>query len=131
MIGVDTNVLVRHIVQDDPVQGAIASGALADFTEDFPVFVSLVTLVETVWVLRKTYRVDEVVVSSFVESLLAAREVALQAPDVVRRSMTLAREYQTDFADAVIAMLGIDADCDETVTFDKRASKLPGMRLLE
>ncbi len=130
MIGVDTNVLVRYVTQDDPIHSALANRVLAQFSADFPMFVSLVALVEAVWVLRRSYRIDEVTVTNFVDSLLAAPEVVVQAPDVVRRALTLSREHTTSFSDAVIAMLGIDADCDETLTFDKRASELPGMRLL-
>jgi predicted nucleic-acid-binding protein len=130
VIGVDTNVLVRYVTQDDPIHSALANRVLAQFSADFPMFVSLVALVEAVWVLRRSYRIDEVTVTNFVDSLLAAPEVVVQAPDVVRRALTLSREHTTSFSDAVIAMLGIDADCDETLTFDKRASELPGMRLL-
>jgi predicted nucleic-acid-binding protein len=130
VIGLDTNILIRHVMQDDPAQSERASNAIAQFTEDDPAFISLITIVESVWVLRTSYRLDTTAVSRFIDSLLAASEFVVQAPDVVRRAMTLSREHQTEFADAVIAMLGIDADCDETLTFDRRASDLPGMRLL-
>lgn len=130
MIGLDTNVLIRHVMQDDPVQSEIASRRVDTFSESDPAFISLVSVVESVWVLRSGYHLQDSAIASFIDALLAAPEFVVQAPDVVRRASNLSREHKTGFSDAVIAMLGIDASCDETLTFDRRAAELPGMRLL-
>ena len=63
--------------------------------------------------------------------LVNAREIRVQSPDVVRRAVRLLEAGTGDFSDAVIVLLGTEAGCDDTVTFDKDASTLPGMRLLE
>ena len=96
-----------------------------------PAFVTLVALVETVWVLRRQYRFGAEAIARAMLALLGADEVVVQAPDVVRRAIRDTDGSGADLADAIIAQLGIDADCDATVTFDRRASDLPGMRLLE
>lgn len=131
MIGIDTNVLIRDAVNDDPVQSPQAHRLLASLTHEDPGFVSLVAVVEAVWTLKRAYRADAASIQRFVSALLAAREIVVQAPDVVRRALNDARETGADFSDAVIALLAIDADCDYTVTFDRNAAKLPGMLLLE
>lgn len=130
MIGIDTNVLIRDAVQDDPVQSPQARRFLAGLTQDDPGFISIVTMVEAVWVLKRAYSADAESIVRFVTTLLAAREIVVQAPEVVRRAMRDSREGGADFVDAVIATLAIDAECDATVTFDRAAAELPGMRLL-
>ncbi|TAM69323.1 MAG: PIN domain-containing protein [Microbacteriaceae bacterium] len=131
MIGVDTNVLVRHATQDDPLQSAIASTFLATLDEDNPGFISLVTMVETVWVLQRAYHASAEVVDQFVNGVLNARELSVQEPDIVRRAARMIRAGGADFADAVIGLAGAAAGCDYTVTFDLKASRLPGLSLLE
>lgn len=131
MIGIDANVLIRDAVQDDPVQSPQARAFLARLTEGDPGFVSLVTMVEAAWTLSRSYRVDRDGIFRFISTLLTAREIVVQAPDVVRRAMREAQQNDSDFADAVIALLALDADCDYTVTFDRAAVRLPGMKLLE
>lgn len=130
MIGVDTNVLVRHLTHDDPAQSAVASRFFAERTVDDPAHISLVTLVETVWVLRRAYGVEAAAVARVLRGLLAAREVSIPSPDLVRRSLDDAERVGVDLADALIAHLGLQAGAEGTVTFDRRAAELPAMILL-
>lgn len=130
MIGVDTNVLLRYLLDDDPRQSPKAVAFFEQRSERDPAFVSLIAIIEVVWNLRARDRMPSDRIAGVVRSLLSAREIVVQAPDVVRRALRDAEEHGTDIADAVIAELGIDADCDYTVTFDKKASSLPGMRAL-
>lgn len=65
-----------------------------------------------------------------VVGLLQARELVVQAPDVVAKAVRLVSDDGTEFSDAVISLLGAEAECEYTVTFDPRTSTLPGMRLL-
>jgi predicted nucleic-acid-binding protein len=131
VIGIDTNILIRAAVGDDVDQAERARRFLATLTSDDPGYVSLVTLVEAVWVLQRAYRADREDVGRFIDTLLQSRELIIQASDVVRRALSDSRQSGSDFSDAVIALLGIDAGSDFTVTFDRRAAELPGMRLLE
>ena len=131
MIGLDSNILIRHATQDDSKQSAAAERLLSSLSEETPGFVSLVTMVESVWVLQRAYRAPSDVVAQFVNGLLNAREIRVQSPEIVRRAVRQLKSGAGDFSDAVIALLGTEAGCDATVTFDQSASTLPGMRLLE
>jgi predicted nucleic-acid-binding protein len=131
MIAVDTNILVRFLVHDDEKQYERVERFFTERTVGDPVFVTLVVVVETVWVLRRRYRFGAEAIARAMLALLGADEVVIQAPDVVRRAIRDAEGTGVDLADAIIAQLGIDADCDAMVTFDRRAAELPGMRLLE
>jgi predicted nucleic-acid-binding protein len=127
MIGVDTNVLLRHILQDDPRQSAVASGFLAERSPDDPAFVSTAVLLELVWALRSRYAFPKSDVARTLLSLTRSRDVLMQDPAAVRRAIRDADDENADIADAVIAHSAIDAGADGTVTFDRRAQRLPGM----
>ena len=129
MIGLDTNVVVRYLVQDDPDQSAAASALIENLTETDPGYLSLVTVVELYWVLRRAYKVDDRQCAELVEGLLDARELRVDQDAVVRAALT-ANRSGLDFADAVIAELGRAAGCDHTVTFDQRAARDGSMRIL-
>lgn len=129
MIGLDTNVLVRYLAQDDRAQSARASELIEQLTEAAPGFISVVTLVETYWVLRRAYRADQESLVATLGGLLDATEVVVEREETVRRAVTRA-VGGADFADAMVSELGYDAGCVRTVTFDRRAAKLAGMELL-
>lgn len=129
MIGLDTNVVIRYLVQDDPEQAAMASMVIDALTEKNPGFLSLVTVVELHWVLRRAYKITAARTAELIEGLLDARELRVERASVVRAAVTTSRRGP-DFADAVIAELGRAAGCEHTVTFDQRAAQADGMRLL-
>jgi len=129
VIGLDTNVVVRYLVQVDPDQSAIASELIDELTETDPGYLSLVTVVELYWVLRRAYKVDADRCAELLEGLLDARELRVDRSTVVRTALA-ARQDGVDFVAAVIDELGRTAGCDHTVTFDQRAARDGGMRLL-
>lgn len=129
MIGLDTNVVVRYLVQDDPDQSATASALIENLTETDPGYLSLVTVVELYWVLRRAYKVTVSQCAELLEGLLDARELRVDQDAIVRAALT-ATHAGPDFADAVIAELGRAASCDYTVTFDQRAARDDAMQLL-
>ncbi len=129
MIGLDTNVVVRYLVQDEPDQSAMASTVIDALTEKDPGFLSLVTVVELYWVLRRAYKISTARCGELVEGLLDARELRVDQDSIVRAALTASRGG-LDFADAVIAELGRVAGCEHTVTFDQRAAQSNEMRLL-
>lgn len=130
MIGLDTNVVVRYLVQDDPDQSAVAAKLLDELTETDQGYLSLVTVVEVYWVLSRAYQVDTARCVELLAGLLDARELRIDRAEVVRAALT-ATQDGLDFADAVIAELGQAAGCQHTVTFDRRAARHGAMRLLE
>lgn len=129
MIGLDTNVVVRYLVQDDLDQSAAASAVIEDLTETNPGYLSLVTVVELYWVLRRAYKVGEGRCHDLLDGLLDARELRVGQDEVVRAALTASRGG-LDFADAVIAELGRVAGCEHTVTFDQHAARDGAMQLL-
>lgn len=130
MIGLDTNVLVRYLAQDDQAQSSAASSVVDALTEDEPGFISLVVLVELCWVLRRAYRVPRVQVREVVTKLLDAAEIVVQESDAVRAAAAQ-DGLGADLPDSLASVLGIRAGCRHTVTFDRSAARLPGMRLLD
>lgn len=129
MIGLDTNVVVRYLVQDDPVQSPIASALIDELTEVDQGYLSLVTVVEVYWVLRRAYGVPVARCVELLGGLLDSRELRVDRHAVVRAALTASRDG-LDFADAVITDLGRAAGCDHTVTFDHRAAAHGAMLLL-
>lgn len=130
MIGLDTNVLVRFLVQDDPEQAEAASTLIAALTEDSPGFVCREVLVELVWVLERAYGLGRDDIAQALDGLLAARELVLEAADHAALALDRYRKGGPGFADQMVVLAGQGAGCRDTVTFDRKAAGLPGMRLL-
>jgi predicted nucleic-acid-binding protein len=126
MIGIDTNVLVRYLAQDDPQQALAASQLIDGLSHREPGFVSVVTVVETFWVLRRAYQVPDVEVRRLLRGLADSVELLVQHSDEVRRAL----DRRGDFADGLIALFGAAAGCDYTATFDRKAAAQTEMRLL-
>jgi len=127
MIGVDTNVLLRHILQDDPVQSPAASAFFAGRTSDDPVYVGRVVLVEALWSLRRWHGSDRSALVKMVRLLMSSNEAILEDRVSIHRALRDAEEADADLVDAIIAHAAIDAGAVGAVTFDKRAQRLPGM----
>ena len=130
MIGFDTNVIVRVLTGDDIEQSATAQRLWRSLTPSAPGFISLIALVETVWVLRQTYRYPRETVLGVIGKLLDAADLVIEQADLVRQAVAVAQEMKCDFPDVLIALSGRQAGCDKTVTFDRRATDIPGMTLL-
>jgi predicted nucleic-acid-binding protein len=129
VIALDTNVVVRYLVQDDPEQSAVATALIDELTETDPGYLSVVTVVETYWVLRRAYKVGTDRCAEVLEGLVDARELRVDHDAIVRAAVTASRGG-VEFADAVMAELGRAAGADYTVTFDQRAARGDAMRLL-
>jgi predicted nucleic-acid-binding protein len=127
LIGLDTNVLVRYVTQDDPEQSRHATALIESFDEGTPGFVSVVVLVELHWVLRRAYKVSRGDIAMVIRKLLDARELIVAEADAARRALTRLTD-DIDFSDALIGELGALAGCSYTATFDRRALGLPDMR---
>jgi predicted nucleic-acid-binding protein len=127
MIGLDTNILVRYLTQDDLAQSRRASEIIErQLSEENPGFVSIVAMVETVWVLDRAYNLAAREIARAVERLLQADVLVLENEQEVFTAMIALKEGKVEFADAVIAALGIRANCSHTLTLDHKAARLPG-----
>lgn len=130
MINLDTNVLLRVIVRDDVMQTPQAEAFLSLLTSEKPGYISLVSLAELTGVLRRFYRRTPVQIAAVVEGLLNSSELELEKSETIARALILFRAANAEWQDCLVAQSGLDAACEYTVTFDKNAAKLPGMRLL-
>jgi predicted nucleic-acid-binding protein len=130
MIGLDTNILVRYLTQDDPVQSPKATEIIERrLTEENPGFVSVVAMVETVWVLDRAYRLATHEIAAAVERMLQADVLVVENEQEIFTALIAIKEGQGSFADAVIAALGGRAGCSCTLTFDQKALRLSGFKL--
>ncbi len=130
MIGLDTNILVRYLTQDDPAQSAKATEILERrLTEKSPGFVSVVAMVETVWVLDRAYFLTAQEIASAIERLLQVDVLAIENEQEVFTAMVALKQGRGSFADALIAELGARVGCTRTLTFDQKATRLPGFEL--
>jgi predicted nucleic-acid-binding protein len=131
VIGVDTNVIVRYLAQDDARQAAAATRLIeGSLSAEARGFISIVTLAEVVWVMASNYRATRVAVADIVEGLLTAPQLMLEKADVIWRALRSYRNSKADFSDAVIVDLGRDAGCSKTVTFDRHTVAHPGFEVL-
>ena len=130
MIGLDTNVLVRYVTQDDPVQSAKASQLIESLTAASPGFVSLVTLTELVWVLQSCYQSAKGDVVMVLETLLHTRELTVEHADIIWQALRKFTAGKADFADCLVERYGHAAGCEYTANFDLNATKAAGMKRL-
>ena len=130
MIGLDTNVLVRYIMQDDPKQSPKASRLIEGLTAAEPGFVPLVSIVKLVWVLSSAYSLDRQQVSAALDLLLRSKEIVLDRADQVLQAQRRFNSGGADFADCLIERVAHGAGCTMTMTFDVAAVKSAGMTLI-
>ncbi len=130
MIGLDTNVLVRYVTQDDPVQSPKASELIESLTTLSPGFVSLVSVVELVWVLQSCYQSAKNDIVVVLETLLRTRELTIEHAEVIWQALRRFRANNADFADCLIERCAHAAGCEYTATFDLSAAKAAGMERL-
>jgi predicted nucleic-acid-binding protein len=131
MIGLDTNVLVRYIMQDDAKQSAKASKLIESMTQDEPGFLPLVAVVELGWVLSSSYGLKREQVAQAFDALLQTKEIVIERADQVRRALRTYSTTSADFADCLIERAAASAGCDRTMTFDTAAAKVAGMTLIQ
>ncbi len=130
MIGLDTNVLVRYLTQDDPIQSAKAAAVFErSLSAKNPGFVSIVAMVEMVWVLDRAYGLDAQKIAAVIERMLQASELVVENEQEVFTAMMALKKGHGSFADAMIAELGAKAGCSRTLTFDQRALRLRGFEM--
>lgn len=124
MIGLDTNVLARYIVQDDPVQCAAATRLIeGKCTAEAPAYVSVPVLLELVWVLSSAYGYDKTVVIPVVRQMLRTAELAVEDRQIIWTALRDFESGTAGFADYVIAHRNHARGCARTCTFDGRAAR--------
>lgn len=132
MIGLDTNVLVRYIAQDDPNQSAKAVHVVESLTTDAPGYVGIVAVIELVWVLDSCYALSKEEIGDVLGTLLRTKEIVVSNADTVWKALRMFKQSKAaEFADCLIGCLALGAGCDHTLTFDRNAVKHCGMQLID
>lgn len=131
MIGLDTNVLVRYLTQDDVAQSRKADALIGEAAarRDRCV-IGPVVLCELVWVLREAYETPRDEVVTTLERILATQQFEILERDRMREAFEAYRTGRADFADYVIGVANTAAGCGETATFDRRLRGARGFRVL-
>jgi predicted nucleic-acid-binding protein len=129
--GLDTNVLVRYLTEDEDDQARRAARYIASTTaRGQRCFIGPVVLCELVWVLRDAYDYSKAEVVTTLDQILATVQFEIGSKDLVRQALDAYRSGPGDFADHLIGAIGQQAGCDETATFDRRLRSIAGFRLL-
>jgi predicted nucleic-acid-binding protein len=131
MTGLDTNILVRYFAQDHPAQSRKATEIIERrLTGENPGFVSIVVIVETIWVLGGVYGLSNRETADAVERMLQADTLIVQNEQEVFTALIALRTGRGSFSDALITALGSWAGCSSTLTFDKKAGRLTGFHVV-
>lgn len=130
MIGLDTNVIIRYIMQDDPQQSAQATRTIEKLSTDEPGFIPIVATVELAWVLDACYSLSRNQIGDALEALLRTKELVVDRAESVSRATRTFRATKANLADCLIAACADAAGCAHTTTFDRGAARHAGMRLL-
>ncbi|OYT93674.1 MAG: twitching motility protein PilT [Burkholderiales bacterium PBB3] len=132
MAGLDTNVLVRYLIQDDVRQGFLAKRLVdAALARGETLFVPITVLLELEWVLRSNFEFPKSQIIHTISSLLAAKEIEIESETSAEVALELFRQNKADFADCIHIALAHAAGHDPLWTFDKAASNVNGASLIK
>ena len=132
MIGIDANVVVRLIVDDDPKQAAAARDYIRDrCTPDDPGYISNIVLAEVAWILARGYGYSRNDIADAIERVMETAQLQVESSTDVAAALADYRRGPAGFTDCLIGHLNRTADCTHTVTFDRKAAKLAGFELLK
>jgi predicted nucleic-acid-binding protein len=131
VIGVDTNVLVRYLTQDDPRQSLLANRLIEQrLSAESPGHISLAALAETIGVLLKHYGASPAQVLTAVANLASDARFVVQHVHAVWLALEACEDGGVQLSDALIRYLDLEQGCATTVTFDRKASRHAGFELL-
>jgi predicted nucleic-acid-binding protein len=132
MRGLDTNILLRALLEDDPEQSPLAIRRLVEAGEKGErLYVSVTVLCEALWTLRgRPYKLSREALSDTLDKLLADELFEIQDRDLVARALSDYRQGRADFSDYLVGWQNWKAGCTETLTFDRTLASYPGFSLL-
>lgn len=132
MTGLDTNVLLRYLLQDDPKQSPVATRFMEkNCTSEHPGRISIIVLCELVWVLSRGYKYDRQSIAKVIREMLAAPELSIEQDEAVWQTLRLYEKGSAGFSDYLIGILNHRYGVSSTVTFDKKAATEPFFELLK
>ena len=120
MIALDTNVLIRFLVEDDPVQCRQAKALVQRAIDSAePCFVPEVVLCEVVWVLETSYRIQRPEIAVVLGQLLLAQHLTFPSTERLRRALAAYTSGRGGFADYLIREAALEEGCESVATFDR------------
>jgi predicted nucleic-acid-binding protein len=131
MIGIDTNVIVRYIVQDNPEQAKAASKLIEQTcSSDDPGFINHIVLCEIVWVLRRNYKLNKANICQVIEQILRTDKLVVEDIQLVWRALQTFKAAKADFSDCLLGQKNLQAGCTYTATMDDAAAMTAGYKHL-
>lgn len=130
MIGLDTNVVIRYLVQDDPVQSKIANRIFEkDLSPKNKGVICVIVLCEVAWVLMRCYKQKKDKIIEVLRTLLVADSIEIDSRDAVWKALRAFESGEADFSDYLIAHLHHEQGASATLTFDHHAATSPFFKL--
>lgn len=129
-IGIDTNVLVRYITQDDVIQSKIASDFLESLTTHNQGFINNTVVVELIWVLSRSYKKTREQIIVILDELFAMHVFEFENRELLLDVLQIYQATKADFSDLLICKINQSSHCQKTMTFDKTAFNEAGMTAL-
>ena len=130
MNAVDTNVIVRYLVGDDPEQAEAARALLDRFTPEDPAFISREVVMEVAWVLERSYRFPRSRVADALMDLTASDSLAVESSDHVAAAAHRYRRGVVGFSDLMVLSAAERAGALPLYTFDRRLARMQGVALV-
>jgi predicted nucleic-acid-binding protein len=128
LIALDTNILLRHLAEPDSKQGKLATTTLEEtLTRNELGFLSVITIVELIWVMRRHYGVLPEEMRSIIAEVASLPQLVLEHDHAIRRAL---QSNHADLADVILHEIGREADCQRMLTFDRKFAQLEGVELL-
>jgi predicted nucleic-acid-binding protein len=121
MIGLDTNVLLRLFVEDDPAQSDRARRFVNAAAADEPCIVNPVVLAEFAWTLARNFKIRRQEVARLIEGVLAMDDLEVPFRHAAERALAAYRAGRADFPDYFLAEINLELGCASTATFDRAA----------
>jgi predicted nucleic-acid-binding protein len=130
MIGIDTNILVRYLTQDDLAQAKIVE-EIFDLHATCPnsIFINNIVMCELIWVLERGYKYSKENIGQVIKQILSTEEFAFENQELLWMALNQYSQHNLDFSDALIGEINRIAGCKETLTFDQGAVKASNFRL--
>jgi predicted nucleic-acid-binding protein len=131
MIGIDTNVLLRLLVRDHDAQVRAAERFIVTHcSKADPGFVSRIVIAEIAWALKRFYGYERREIAAAIRALLNVAEFEIESADEMHAAIADFEGSSAGFADCLLARTNASTGCDYTITFDRKAAKLTGFKLL-
>nr|WP_253307863.1 type II toxin-antitoxin system VapC family toxin [Rickettsia endosymbiont of Ceutorhynchus assimilis] len=125
MIGIDTNVLVRYLTQDDEKQATIVNKVISQYENQAQsIFINNIVICELIWVLERGYKYSKKEITDAVRAILSTTEFVFEQPETLWLSLNDYEKYNADFSDILLGKINKVYGCISTITFDNKAVTL-------